>query len=549
MRQQVVDAARGGELSIEAVASWGIQLYTQCQTRPTQDVHRFEDASTHITCLLSTCGSEELNTTSGLLLRQPGNRQLHRRTSMAINLDNPLAWTKANAEETAMLQDLQANILKGHGREHTAHLFLHFGAAAAARQWLHAMASKVTSAAVQLNSNVAFKRTGKSGGLVTLAFISRAGYQALGATQNATPRDAAFLAGMAARKKTLNDPASTAWEAYLGAGVHAMVLLADDTAAKVKAARKALLASLPASVTLVGEETGLARKSKLAPGEGIEHFGYVDGRSQPLLLIEDIEHERDNRDGTSVWDPAFALSTALVVDPAGAGPNSFGSYFVFRKLEQNVRGFKTAETKLAKALGLAGDDEERAGALMVGRFEDGTPVVMQKADGVNEPVPNNFDYRDDPTGAKCPFHGHIRKSNPRGESTGPGNSLAKERSHLMVRRGITYGKRSKHPNSPSLTPAQMPTKGVGLLFMAYQNDIGNQFEFTQASWVNNQNFVRANTGIDPVIGQGSAGGQRCPVEWGGGSATARKAFDFRGFVTMKGGEYFFAPSISGLKAL
>ena len=130
---------------------------------------------------------------------------------MAINLDNPLAWTKANAEETAMLQDLQANILKGHGREHTAHLFLHFGAAAAARQWLHAMASKVTSAAVQLNSNVAFKRTGKSGGLVTLAFISRAGYQALGATQNATPRDAAFLAGMAARNPGSDQTNTSCW--------------------------------------------------------------------------------------------------------------------------------------------------------------------------------------------------------------------------------------------------------------------------------------------------------------------------------------------------
>ena len=468
---------------------------------------------------------------------------------MAVNLAVPLAWTQATAEEKAMLQDLQANILKGHGRPHTAHLFLRFGAAAPARQWLHALGAQVTSALKQLQSNEAFKRTGKSGGLVTLAFISRAGYQALGVAQNATPKDASFLAGMAARKALLNDPASTQWEPYLGAGVHAMVLLGDDTAALVKKARNALVASLPAGVTLVGEETGRGMKSKLAPGEGIEHFGYVDGRSQPLLLVEDIEHERDSRDGVSVWDPAFGLNKALVPDPAGVGPNSFGSYFVFRKLEQNVRGFKKAEEQLAKALGLVGDDEERAGAMMIGRFEDGTPVVLQAADGVNEPVPNNFDYRDDPTGAKCPFHGHIRKSNPRGESVALGATLAQERSHLMVRRGITYGKRAKHPNSPSLTFAQMPTKGVGLLFMAYQNDIGSQFEFTQASWVNNKNFVQPNTGIDPVIGQGTAGGQRCPVQWGGGAATVRKAFDFRGFVTMKGGEYFFAPSISGLKAL
>jgi len=30
---------------------------------------------------------------------------------MAINLAAPLAWTKANAEETRMLQALQGNIL------------------------------------------------------------------------------------------------------------------------------------------------------------------------------------------------------------------------------------------------------------------------------------------------------------------------------------------------------------------------------------------------------------------------------------------------------
>lgn len=119
----------------------------------------------------------------------------------------------------------------------------------------------------------------------------------------------------------------------------------------------------------------------------------------------------------------------------------------------------------------------------------------------------------------------------------------------MARRGITYGKRLTHPNSKSLTIDEMPTKGVGLLFMAYQNNIQNQFEFTQRFWANNQNFVHDDTGIDPVIGQGPSGGQACPVEWGGGEKTKKMKFDFRNFVSMKGGEYFFAPSLSMLKSL
>jgi len=85
--------------------------------------------------------------------------------------------------------------------------------------------------------------------------------------------------------------------------------------------------------------------------------------------------------------------------------------------------------------------------------------------------------------------------------------------------------------------------------MAYQRDIENQFEFTQTQWANNPHFVKAESGIDPVIGQGPEGGQACPVHWGDGANAVKKPFDFRGLVTMKGGEYFFAPSISFLAAL
>ncbi len=466
---------------------------------------------------------------------------------MPLQLDQPLKWTEADAEQDAMLRDLQANILKGHGRSHTSHLFLLFKNPTQGRAFLRELAQQVTSAREQLDAARVFRDTGSSGGCVTLAFLSSAGYGAL--VVNSFPPDPVFAGGMAARGSQLADPPPQRWDRHLRGPIHAMVLLADDSAALVRRARKTLLEGLPPGVVLLGEETGLAMESKLSPGEGIEHFGYVDGRSQPLMLQEDIEHERDNRDGTSVWNPTFGLDTALVQDPGGAGPHSFGSYFVFRKLEQNVRAFKKAEARLARALGLNGDDAERAGAMIVGRFEDGTPIAMQRADGANAPVPNNFDYADDPSGSKCPLHGHTRKTNPRGDSLRLGATLKEERSHLMARRGITYGKRGKHPNSKSLSFDEMPTRDVGLLFMAYQADIARQFEFTQAKWVNDPNFVEADTGIDPVIGQGPRGGQRCPVSWGGGKEAERESFDFRGFVSLKGGEYFFAPSISALQAL
>ena len=56
-------------------------------------------------------------------------------------------------------------------------------------------------------------------------------------------------------------------------------------------------------------------------------------------------------------------------------------------------------------------------------------------------------------------------------------------------------------------------------------------------------------GIDPVIGQPGGNGvgqQKWPAQWDD-PREKHKPFDFHGFVTLKGGEYFFAPSIYFLR--
>jgi hypothetical protein len=88
--------------------------------------------------------------------------------------------------------------------------------------------------------------------------------------------------------------------------------------------------------------------------------------------------------------------------------------------------------------------------------------------------------------------------------------------------------------------------------MCYQQDIGKQFEFLQREWANNPNRPESQAGIDPVIGQEVHGAEshlhKWPAQWG--ALRARHiSFDFRGFVTLKGGEYFFAPSIRFLRSL
>jgi deferrochelatase/peroxidase EfeB len=134
----------------------------------------------------------------------------------------------------------------------------------------------------------------------------------------------------------------------------------------------------------------------------------------------------------------------------------------------------------------------------------------------------------------------------------------------MPRRGIPFEdvKRTTHPAElPESTDLAsflakvaplLPTGGVGLLFMAYNQKIAQQFKFTQQTWANNTNFpVPGAHGIDPVIGQGvnPPGDQKLPKQWDNPAAGTSNNVAFAGFVKMKGGEYFFSPSLTFLRNL
>ena len=479
---------------------------------------------------------------------------------MTLNLQQTLSWTQSLAARTpdaaaelAMLNDLQGNILKGHGRNFTSNLFVAFdkNKQQAAKAFVASLAADVTTALDQLTKTQVFKASGISGGTFIAAMLSSTGYDALGQTR-AKPESAAFRAGM--RTRDLKDPASSNWDDCFAQTVDAMVIIAADSAAERDKERTAMVARITATQGAVRvlnpkfKEDGNALFND--DKNGIEHFGYVDGRSQPMALLEDVENERNNHGGISAWDPSIPLSQLLVKCPGGNLEVSHGSFFVFRKLEQNVKGFKEREKLLGQQLEKRHEkqpDSIDGGANVVGRFENGTPVVEPqskppKARAVPVTgVPNNFNYSGDPSGLQCPFGGHIRKSNPRTDTPD-------SKTHLMARRGIPYGLRTDGPNDEQID--NKPTGEVGLLFMAYQSNLENQFEFAQQKWVNNAGFRNAGTGIDPLIGQPKGpSGQKWVVDYGKSLSDGRNEDDFSGFVTMRGGEYFFAPSISFLKSL
>ncbi|WP_086839173.1 Dyp-type peroxidase [Amycolatopsis kentuckyensis] len=465
---------------------------------------------------------------------------------MSIDLSTTLSWTTATGDAATMLGELQPNILKAHVRDHLSALFIAFGDAAEARAFLVSVTGKMKSAKAHLDEVSAFKTEAGGGTPYVGVGLTAAGYRALGVEN--LPQDQAFLRGMTApdTRQRLADPPRSTFDPGYRTEIHAVVLVGDATDKTMAARRNEILGLLPDSVTVLAEETGLGRVN--ARGEGIEHFGYVDGRSQPLFLTEDVDAEKNNTDGINVWNPASPLEQVLVPDTAAPDPGvHFGSYFVFRKLEQNVRRFKQAEADLADTLGLTGEDRERAGAMIIGRFEDGTPLTTQREDGAESPVSNNFTYDSDRAALKCPFQAHIRKTNPRG--SGGAEDPADERRHLMARRGVTYGERPDDPNA-DVPPAARPSGGVGLLFMAFNSQLGNQFEFTQAVWADNPGFPIVDgvtPGLDPVIGQGVRGSSDYTVDWGG--SARRTAGPVPQSVTLRGGEYFFMPSLAFLRSL
>ncbi|MET8079045.1 hypothetical protein [Streptomyces sp. NPDC005303] len=462
---------------------------------------------------------------------------------MPVDLSSQLSWKNATGDAATMLENLQPNILKGHVREHLHILLLQFteseAGAPAARAFLAGLLPLMKSAKAQLEEVEEHRLRGVSGTPYVGVGLTKAGYDKLGLPH--APPDEAFGRGMQASgtREKLRDPEVTQWEPGFQEAIHAVVLVGDAEPTPADDRLREVEALLPGSIRVLGRERGRGLHDEA--GRGIEHFGYVDGRSQPLFLTEDVDDERRRTDGTSVWDPAQPLERVLVADPAAPDPaTDFGSYFVLRKLEQNVRLFKAAEEELADTLKLDNSDRDRAGAMLVGRFRDGTPLTLQGTAGAHSPVMNDFVYASDGAADKCPFQAHIRKTNPRG--SGGFEPPETERGHLMARRGQTYGERVE---------GDLPESGVGLLFMAFNSDLNNQFEFTQASWANFAGFPDSGDepqpGLDQVIGQGDRPSAHWARVWG--EEEDQEAPAAQQAVTMKGGEYFFMPSLPFLRSL
>jgi deferrochelatase/peroxidase EfeB len=331
---------------------------------------------------------------------------------------------------------------------------------------------------------------------------------------------------------------------------------------------------------------------------GHEPFGFADGVSQPEF---DWKREQAAATDTIAYTNEIALGDLLLGYPNEYGKYTDrplletaddpgdqllpaedhtakkdlglnGTYFVLRQLEQDVRSFWQY---IARNAGANPEDRYGLGALMVGRKIDGDPLIPntgQTIPGVTEKpgTPRNaFTYDDDVMGTQCPFGAHIRRANPRNADMygNPSNPLAvglrilglprpqfredllaSTRFHRILRRGREYGK--KLSPEDALQPAPAGEASSGLHFACVGASIARQFEFVQNAWLMSTTFNGLIDESDPLLGNRAAVGDRPSTGYFSIPRDGKAPRRLKGmpqFITVRGGGYFFMPSLRALR--
>jgi Dyp-type peroxidase family len=217
-----------------------------------------------------------------------------------------------------------------------------------------------------------------------------------------------------------------------------------------------------------------------------------------------------------------------------------GTFMVYRKLAMDVAAFRRFIAEQGERF--PGGPEALA-AKIVGRWPDGTPLSVSPdrpdPELVSDPARiNDFIYGDDPHGLKCPVGAHIRRANPRDADGFFGGKLSDR--HRIVRRGRTYG--------PRLPDGLLEDDGIerGLVFVCFQSDIWRQFETIQALWIDDGDPFGLGADKDFLIGEPSGNGAGKMTIQGDPPFIVRPQ---PRFVTTRGVEYLFRPSISALRRL
>jgi Dyp-type peroxidase family len=496
--------------------------------------------------------------------------------------------------------DVQGMVRFGFGdMTEAVYLLLHVRNPDAARAWL-----------AQAPVTTAEERSPVPSTALQVAF-TRQGLESLGVSEQVLGGFSdEFLSGMAGnanRSRRLGDTgtnAPAAWKWGGASGVPHVVVILFAEPGQLAAWQQSVTGAL---FQQAFEEVGRLTTSDLG---GREHFGFIDGISQPqidwagtrsvtvngnqltygnlvclgefLLGYPNEYNQYTDRPLLDEDDKTAADLPNAEDQPGKKDLGRNGTYIVFRQLEQDVRAFWQYVDEATRAAHETGYGVVEA---MVGRrLEDGAPLAALKKtaiDGVgatgNEEKRqqdirlNQFDYTADPDGARCPVGAHVRRGNPRtpdlpgqpsgifqelvhllgfGETNPHEDLVAPVRFHRLLRRGREYGP-ALSPGE-ALQPAPPDDPQRGLHFLALNANIERQFEFVQNAWMARTKFDGVTEESDPLLGNREPV-QGCPFTDSFSipqeGKVRKRLMEMPRFVSVRGGAYFFLPGIRALKYL
>ncbi|KAI2626232.1 Dyp-type peroxidase [Xylaria nigripes] len=470
------------------------------------------------------------------------------------------------AQQPLNLNNVQGDILEGLGKKHEVFFFFRVKDRCASafrddlRQLIPLVTNTIEAKAFHQSCHEAKEEAAKQGkpclqienSGVNIAF-SQKGLVALGITDDIG--DEVFKKGMVADAAGLGDNLSE-WDANFKKEIHGVIMVVANSKAVLGGTLNNIkrIFQVGRKDATIEEITHLAGQTRPGSEDGHEHFGFADGISQPAVQGVDagvtsepnekpvrqgvilLGREGDNGNGTPSGNkrPEWALD---------------GSFLAFRYLKQLVPEFDAfleANALKVPFPPAPGDPNgaELLGARLVGRWKSGAPVDLTPLRD-NPSFAKRQDFRFDPKSQeRCPYSAHIRKSNPRSDLDAFGGTEIRR----ILRRGIAFGPEVTAEEKKAKKSSNNQDLERGLLFVCYQSNIANGFQFIQEKWVNEKRFPPQKPsvpepGIDPIIGVGNP---RSMV--GSDPDIASQVLNFtERWVIPRGGEYFFSPSIAALR--
>ena len=278
------------------------------------------------------------------------------------------------------LSDVQGQLARGYRMPFARYLLMNLGPPSSARNFLASLTPWITTAEIWDDGKPA------SATNIALSPTALSALELPTATIKSFPGE--FIDGMARRARILGDTGPSdpeLWEPVWRGRVDLCVMLYAYSPEALLAARSAALgaAEQTGGATLVGEQEAAALFVGGAPAP-IEHFGYTDGFSQPDFVggqASDVPGDgKIAKAGrwAEIQTGEFILGHRNESDETASGPlpavlAKNGAFLAYRKLEQDVKGFRAYVAEWgARYPG----GPEKLMAKLAGRWRDGTPLAL-----------------------------------------------------------------------------------------------------------------------------------------------------------------------------